>query len=270
LPNEPLADRCSPTCNRSTETRAASIGHDLKNILTAINMAAEMALDALADDHAARPDVFEIQRSTSRASALTDRLLAFAHSKVPSPMDRLSEAVRSTAGTDVGAVIRAIEPVLRRLVEGNAVLTVEAPTGLGHVPLDPVAIESIVVNLVVNARDAQPFEGRIVVNVEKCVIPGTFRPGVQISVADGGTGIPPEIRDTIFEPFVTTKLHGSGLGLAIVADVARSIGGNVDAFDQAQGGTVFRVVLPRLEKPSDGGHPAPLRLVVPCRIEGGP
>jgi signal transduction histidine kinase len=233
-------------------------------------MAAEMALDAIADDHPARSDVIEIRRSTARAVGLTDRLLEAGRADRHQPDAGQAGGGWTAGGTDVGVVVRAIEPVLRRLVEGDAVLVIDAPTGIGHVPLDPAAIESIVVNLVVNARDAQPFGGVIFVDVGDRPVPGTARPGVQLSVADTGTGIAADIRARIFEPFVTTKLHGSGLGLAIVADVARSIGGHVDAIDRADGGTVFRVVLPCVETGVEGTRPGPVCLAAPRSIEGAP
>ena len=226
---------------------AATIGHDIRNLLTAIGMAVEMAIDAVGDDHPARADLVEAIRTLKMAAPLTARLVAMGHGHGDATRVGPAHGPDRHAGSDIVEVVRAIEPILRRLLVGDWVLHLDIPSAVARVALDAVSIESLVVNLVVNARDAQPLGGRIdlALHVRRAA---RIRPAtVELSVADRGTGIAPEVRDRLFEPRVTTKAHGSGLGLAIVADVVHGAGGTVAVSDQPDGGTRFVVTLPELD-----------------------
>jgi signal transduction histidine kinase len=258
LPGGPARSDPDPIAADAESLWAAAIGHDLRNLLTAISLAVAMAADAIAEDHPARADLDEAQRATTRAAAMTDRLLEGVR---PVPVgatsdDRVVPDGSRAIACDVALVIHSIEPILRRLVEPGIDLRIDVAADLGRVGLDEAAIECLVVNLVVNARDAQPRGGRIDVEATARPMPGSGSPAVQLTVADRGRGIAAEVRDRMFDPRVTTKPGGSGLGLAIVADVVRSVGGTVDAVDRRDGGTRFLVVLP-----SDGPRPlqAPAR-----------
>jgi signal transduction histidine kinase len=255
--------------------QAATIGHDIRNLLTAADLAVAMAMTGLEPGHSARPDLEGAIVILDRAARLAGRLLvAGRDADTGHDEDR-------TLGCDVAVVVRSIEPILRRLVRGDAELAVDTPGHVGRVPLDAAAIESLVVNLIVNARDAQPLGGRIELEVTGGQQAGTGRPTVRLTVADRGTGIDPAVRERMFAPRVTTKVGGSGLGLAIVADAVDAAGGTIVALDRRNGGTRFVVDLPRLAESGPAAArcpsatPPPVRTVgtflprVPgCRFEG--
>jgi two-component system cell cycle sensor histidine kinase/response regulator CckA len=228
---------------------AATIGHDIRNLLTAIDLAVEMAIESVGDDHPARADLVEAIRALDMATVLTVRLLELGGTQGVERPGAVQPDPGASSGCDVADVVRAIDPILRRLVDGEWTLELDVPQAVGRVALEAASVESLVVNLVVNARDAQPDGGRIDIAVHERR-PGPTAPAfVELSVADRGTGIAAELRHRIFEPRVTTKIGGSGLGLAIVADVVRAAGGTVQVSDRAGGGTCFLVLLPRLAEP---------------------
>jgi signal transduction histidine kinase len=235
--------------NADPGLRAATIGHDIRNLLTAADLAVAMATATLDGDHPARSDLDQALIVIDRAARLAVRLCQ------PSILPA-GEALRPDGpGCDVSAVVRSVEPILHRLVRGDGELVVDVPDRVGRVRLDAAALESLVVNLVVNARDAQPMGGRIDLVVSALDEPVTGRPLVRLAVADRGAGIDPLIRDRMFLPRQTTKPDGSGLGLAIVAEVVGSVDGTVVAQDRRSGGTRFVVDLPRIVVARSAGHP---------------
>src|SRR5690606_20695724 len=241
---------------------AGGIAHDFNNLLTAIRGYTDLLGDKLNGDARAHADVVEIRRAVERATRLTRQLLAFSRRQVVRPRP-----------TDVGAVIRELEQMLRRLLTEEVPLHTRVDDG-AWVYADPGQLEQVVVNLVVNARDAGPRSG-IEVSVDLVSVPEDdpaatgVEPGdyVRMTVADDGAGIPPETLPHIFEPFFTTKDvgQGTGLGLATVYGIVEDAGGRI-LVDSALGtGTRMRVYLPRVEKPEGYVPPTDSRTVEPGR-----
>jgi PAS domain S-box-containing protein len=228
---------------------AGGIAHDFNNLLTAILGSAQLGLREVEPSHPVREDLEEIRRAGLRAADLTRQLLAYSRRQVVAPkVFDLTEAVRS------------LESMLRRLIRED----IELELRLSPIPLavrcDPGQIEQIVLNLVVNARDALPQGGRISVRAEPAVLdaqqpansppapPGRY---VQLAVADTGTGLSAEARAHLFEPFFTTKElgKGTGLGLATVYGIVKQNGGFIYADSEPGRGTTMRVYLPPAPAP---------------------
>ncbi len=223
---------------------AGGIAHDFNNLLTAILGSAQLALRELEPSHAVREDLEEIRRAGLRAADLTRQLLAYSRRQVIAPkVIDLNEAVRS------------LDSMLRRLIREDIELVLTlAPTPLA-VRSDPGQIEQIVLNLVVNARDAMPQGGRISVRAESIVLdthqpanspPAPPGPYVHLAVSDTGTGLTAEARAHLFEPFFTTKElgKGTGLGLATVYGIVKQNGGFIYVDSEPGQGTTMRVYLP--------------------------
>ncbi|MCC6213321.1 MAG: response regulator [Polyangiaceae bacterium] len=237
---------------------AGEVAHDFNSLLVSILCNAELALEQLGG-HEAAESVHEIRLAADRAAALTKRLLTFSRGQ---PLARRP--------LDVGAVLEAFLPVVRPLLPAEITLTPRLPRG-HWAQADAGQLEQILLNLVVNARDAQPSRGAIRVAVERAalsaeevaghagVAPGEF---VVLSVADDGHGMPAEVASRVFEPFYTTKEpgRGTGLGLAVVEGAARAHHGFV-ALETAEGrGTTFRVHLPATDAPAITRGPPPRRI----------
>lgn len=234
---------------------AGGIAHDFNNILTAIRGHADLALDALSESDLARDGLREVRRATDRAAALTRQLLAFSR--------RQQLEVSEFSLTQL---MRDLEKMLRRVIGEDIALSVTTHTGNAMVRADRSQIEQVVLNLVVNARDAMPYGGRLSLETSAVsigndegmaleVLPGDY---LELSVTDSGTGMDDSTRARIFEPFFTTKPvgEGTGLGLAMVYGIARQSGGAV-AVESAPGkGSTFRVILPRVDVTSPVGKPA--------------
>jgi hypothetical protein len=223
---------------------AGGIAHDFNNLLTAILGSAQLALREVEPSHPVREDLEEIRRAGLRAADLTRQLLAYSRRQVIAPkVIDLNEAVRS------------LDSMLRRLIRED----IELILTLGPTPLavrsDPGQIEQIVLNLVVNARDAMPQSGRISVRAESVFLdanqpanspaapPGPY---VHLAVSDTGTGLTAEARAHLFEPFFTTKElgKGTGLGLATVYGIVKQNGGFIYVDSEPGQGTTMRVYLP--------------------------
>jgi nitrogen-specific signal transduction histidine kinase/CheY-like chemotaxis protein len=226
---------------------AGGVAHDFNNLLTAVHGYANLLLDDLPEGDPRREDVLEIRRAGERASALTRQLLTFSRRDV----------VQARV-LDPNRVVAELERMLRRLIREDVTLALELEPGAGPVRMDPGHLEQIVVNLVVNARDAMPRGGRIQLRTRNVVRPGPDTPRgdavpdgrwMLLSVEDQGTGMDPETLANAFEPFFTTKpdTAGTGLGLATVQAVARQSGGHVFADSAAGAGSIFRVWLPIAE-----------------------
>ncbi len=222
--------------------RAASIAHDFNNILASIGGHAQ-ALRAY-EAGTVRTAAAEIDFATGRAAVLVKRLLEFGRPDVPGPRD-----------VAVGAAVAAMRPMLREAVGRHHQLDFDLADDAAVVRLAEGQVEQIVLNLVVNARDATPAAGVIAISTRQALVqpdsalhrrgvpPGRW---VVLEVRDTGIGIDAATRQRLFEPFFTTKAArgGTGLGLATVADIVRSAGGHV-LVDSAEGaGTTMTVVLP--------------------------
>ncbi len=242
---------------------AGGIAHDFNNLLMAVFNYLTLATNRLEPDHPARAHLTHVHEAANRAATLTRQLLLFARKQPASPR------VLSPR-----AVVAGLEPMLRRLIGDDLVLKSTLDPDTGHVRADPIQIEQIVMNLVVNARDAMPKGGTIEIRTSNIDLDGAHcadhadtEPGpfVAITVTDTGVGMSPEVLDRLFEPFFTTKDpgKGTGLGLATCHGIVRQSGGHI-AVESAPGrGTTFRVMLPRVQEapvapPDVGTHALPV------------
>ena len=224
---------------------AGGVAHDFNNVLTAILSAADVLLEDLPPGSPLLEEVEEIRTGGRKAAALTRQLLTFSRKQVVVP--------RVLAP---GALVTELAPLLRRLIGEDVELVTTAAPDLGNVRIDPGQLEQVVVNLVVNARDAIEGGGRISIelaNVELDEEEAQRQLGVRpsrfvlLKVADEGCGMPPEVLAHVFEPFFTTKApgKGTGLGLSTLYGIVRQCGGHVQVESAPGKGSVFRVYLPR-------------------------
>ena len=233
---------------------AGGIAHDFNNMLTAILGYCELGLSSPAPENLLR-SVEQIQKAAERASNLTRQLLAFGHRQTvqPRPMD-LNQA------------IAGMNEMLRQLLRENIELEMRLDPAAGIILADPGQIEQMLVNLVINARDAMPQGGRLEVATSPVELAETVGLGlipvppgryVLLEVSDSGVGISPEVKSRIFEPFFTTKPKGvgTGLGLATLYNIVRQAGGTVAVESEPGSGTSFSIFLPRAE-----GEVAPVPL----------
>jgi two-component system cell cycle sensor histidine kinase/response regulator CckA len=225
---------------------AGGVAHDFNNILTVIMTSAELAAAELEMEDPLRRDLQQILAAAHSAASLTRQLLIFSRKSVATPtVIELNEA------------IRRLGKMLQRLVGEDIEITFVWRPDAGYVKVDPTQLEQVVMNLVVNARDAMPMGGKLtietgVVTVTDEVIQtyGLHTAGefATLAIADTGIGMTPEVQAQIFEPFFTTKdsSKGTGLGLATVDGIVRQAGGFV-TLDSAPGvGTTFTVHLPKI------------------------
>ena len=225
---------------------AGGVAHDFNNLLMVISGHTSMLRESPTLSAADRADLHEISAAAGRAAALTRQLLAFGRKQV-----------LQTVALDINDVITALTPMLRRLIGEHIAISVNCRVGIGAVIADPGQIEQVLVNLVVNARDAMPRGGRIEIATENVIVDAGFPfsegdglppgPYVLLSVSDSGDGIRPEIRDRIFEPFFTTKSvgQGTGLGLSTVFGIVKQSGGRIAVASDVGEGAVFTIHLPR-------------------------
>ena len=219
---------------------AGGIAHDFNNLLAVIRGYATMLRDDIDPQSASQADVAELLNTTERATNLTRQLLAFSRQEPNSP--RL---------IDYGDTVVRMAPILRRLMPESVTLQIRADSG--HlVVADPGQMEQVLLNLVVNARDAMRDGGTVLVDVEEGRTPTSAdrespeRRTAVLVVSDTGVGVPPDVLPRIFEPFFTTKAGagGTGLGLATVHGIVTQHGGGIDVASEVGRGTTFRVWLP--------------------------
>jgi CheY-like chemotaxis protein len=235
---------------------AGGVAHDFNNILTAITGYSELALMNLDPLDPVRHDVKDILAAAERATSLTHQLLAFSRKQVLHPQ-RL----------DLNQVVANLDKMLRRIIgEDIDLVTILGPE-LGAVMADPGQIEQVIMNLVVNARDAMPQGGNLTIETANADLDEAYarkrvqvQPGpyVMLAVSDTGVGLDRDSLDRIFEPFFTTKEagKGTGLGLATVYGIVKQSGGYVGVYSEVGHGTTFKIYLPRLEEAAGAGPPA--------------
>jgi PAS domain S-box-containing protein len=233
---------------------AGGIAHDFNNLLTALKGHAGLVLDELPPNHPVRPDVEEMDRAADRAAGLTRQLLAFSRRQVLSP--RLF---------DVRDTLSGVERMLRRLIGEDVELSVRLAEGPLVVRADPGQLEQVLLNLVVNARDAMPRGGRLEVEAgrHRAEAPepraGFRLPAgdyVALRVRDTGVGMDAATRARIFEPFFTTKGvgEGTGLGLSTAYGIVKQSGGFIDVASEPGRGAAFTVYLPRLAQEAEAAR----------------
>jgi signal transduction histidine kinase len=220
---------------------AGGVAHDFNNLLTVIGGRAAGILAGLPPDDRKRRDVDLIMKTTDRAAALTRQLVAFSRQQVLQPRV-----------LNLNELVAGIVPMLQRLIGEHITLAMRPGPDLGLVRADPTQIEQVILNLVVNARDAMPAGGILSIETEK-VKPGerigsdeTIGRGVKLVVRDSGVGMSPETQAHLFEPFFTTKEpgKGTGLGLATVYGIVNQSGGHVAIDSELGHGTTVTIWLP--------------------------
>ena len=223
---------------------AGGVAHDFNNLLTVINVHTDLLLEQLDKRDPMRSDIEEVARAAARAASLTRQLLAFSRKGVVQPQV-----------LNLARVVEGVEPMLRRLIGEDVEFETTIRTPIEHVVADEGEIEQVLINLVVNARDAMPQGGRlrvtvenIVVDAELCLRHPTLKPGpnVLLCVSDSGMGMTSETMARAFEPFFTTKEpgRGTGLGLATVYGIVKQANGVITVDSAPGSGTTFCVYLP--------------------------
>jgi two-component system cell cycle sensor histidine kinase/response regulator CckA len=226
---------------------AGGVAHDFNNILMAISSYADLLYGKTPESDARRRYIDEISKATDRAASLTQGLLAFSRKQVISPKV-----------LDLNALIAAQTEMLKRLIPENIELRFMPGDALGRVRVDPGQVEQIVMNLVINARDATPNGGTILLETSNaeldqkdCGLQHPAQSGryVMIAVSDSGCGMSAETQAHIFEPFFTTKEQGkgTGLGLAIVFGIVKQSGGYIFLHSEPDHGSTFKIYLPQVE-----------------------
>jgi len=243
---------------------AGGVAHDFNNLLSVILGYTEIVLAAGGVTERVRENLEEVLEAGRRAVELTRQLLAFSRKQIIEP--RI---------LDLGTLVQDMEKMLRRVIGEDITLTTSLGAGLGMVKADPGQIEQIVMNLVVNSRDAMPHGGTLTLETADRVLDAAFvrdnlgaQPGsyVQLAVRDTGTGIPQAILGKIFEPFFTTKGEGkgTGLGLATVYGIVKQNGGYIQVESEPGRGTVVRIFLPLVQEEAE-----PIGETTSAPAEGG-
>ena len=236
---------------------AGGIAHDFNNLLSVILGYTDLVLQVLTSDDAIRADLLEVRRAGERARELTQQLLAFGRRQMLEP--KL---------LDLNGVLRGMENMLRRLLGEGVELSLLTFSRLAKIKADPGQLEQVVMNLVVNARDAMPKGGKLALETSNVVLDASYAhehpevaPGayVMLAVTDSGHGMEPEVKARIFEPFFTTKPpgKGTGLGLSTVFGIVRQSGGHVWVYSEPGRGTTFKVYLPQDNQPAESPVAAP-------------
>jgi two-component system, cell cycle sensor histidine kinase and response regulator CckA len=228
---------------------SGGVAHDFNNLLGVILGYCEELQKHIPSDDPYREAVDEIQNAGKRAASLTQQLLAFSRKQVLEPQV-----------LDLNTIVDEAGKMLERLIGEDISLEIVPARQIGTVKADRSQIERVILNLAVNARDAMPRGGKLIIEaadveldetiptVHHCVAPGPY---VMLKVTDTGCGMDAELQSHIFEPFFTTKEQGTGLGLATVYGVVKQSGGYISVESEIGKGTTFRIYLPRVSQPAE-------------------
>ncbi|HYJ48007.1 MAG TPA: ATP-binding protein, partial [Pyrinomonadaceae bacterium] len=244
---------------------AGGVAHDFNNLLTAITGYSDLTLRKLNQNDPLRRNLEEVKKASERASGLTRQLLAFSRKQI-----------MQTKVLDLNAVISDMNKMLPRLIGEDIKIAIDTSADLGRVKADPGQIEQVILNLVVNARDAMSDGGTLTIrtsnaNVDERLARSypTVQPGryVLLEVSDTGCGMDAMTQQHIFEPFFTTKEigKGTGLGLSTVFGIVKQSGGNIAVCSEVGRGTTFNVYLPRVDECADSLEAPPFN----AQIMGG-
>jgi PAS domain S-box-containing protein len=242
---------------------AGGIAHDFNNLLTVIKGYCDLALMGLKEEGPLKRALEEINRAGDRAAILTHQLLAFSRRQIlESKIVNLNE------------ILRSLNKMLQRLIGEDIELVTILGEGLGKVKVDPGQMEQVIMNLAVNARDAMPMGGKLILETSNVELgekharnhvdlkPGSY---VMLSVRDFGIGIPSEVMEHIFEPFFTTKERGkgTGLGLSMVYGMVNQSGGVIGVESEVGQGTTFKIYFPRVVGRAEGMEAGPVKQEIP-------
>jgi PAS domain S-box-containing protein len=245
----------------------AGIAHDFNNLLTAVNGFAELAQFGLPPEDPARELMGKVLDSGQRAADLVHQLLAFSRKQIMEPRV-----------LDLNAVIADLDNMLQRIIGEHIMLEIGLASDLWPVKVDPAQIEQVIVNLVVNARDAMPEGGRLSIKTSNVAMQEDYvaghrgtKPGeyVLLAVSDTGVGMSPEVQRRIFEPFFTTKApgEGTGLGLSTVYGIVKQSGGDIQVYSEVGHGSTFKIYLPRAGEASQSSSLRDVEERLPSGIE---
>jgi two-component system cell cycle sensor histidine kinase/response regulator CckA len=226
---------------------AAGIAHDFNNLLTVIEGYSQLALQRLPSESPVRANIEEVKKASKRAAVLVSQLLAFSRKQVMRPKV-----------FDLNETVTNIEKMLRRVIGEDIDLRTRLQPDLGTIKADPGQIEQVIMNLVVNGRDAMPSGGKLTLETANVSLGETYAKGhiavlpghyVMLAVSDTGGGMDEETQGRVFEPFFTTKQpgRGTGLGLSTVYGIVKQSGGNIWVYSEPGHGTTFKIYLPRLD-----------------------
>ena len=240
---------------------AGGIAHDFNNLLTIITGYTDLALSRASVPLDLRNDIERIENAAARAAALVRQLLAFSRKQVLQPKT-----------LDLNAIVVNMDKLLRRLIDDHIEMITRVHDNLGKVKADPAQIEQVIMNLVVNARDAMPNGGRLILETSNVDLDSAYavdhvslKPGryVMLAVSDTGVGMDAGTVAHIFEPFYTTKEsgRGTGLGLSTVYGIVKQSGGYIWVYSEPGYGSTFKVYLPRVEDLVEQEEPKPVPFV---------
>ncbi len=243
---------------------AGGIAHDFNNVLSVILSYGDMLLADMKPGERMRDDVVEIHKAGKRAADLTRQLLMFSRQQVLAPKV-----------LDLNEVLASMDKMLQRILGADVDLVSHPAKPLGRVRADPSSVEQVIMNLVVNARDAMPTGGKLTMETDNVVLDDAYArehlgvtpgPHVMLAVTDTGTGIDKATLARIFEPFFTTKESGkgTGLGLSTVFGIVQQSGGSVWVYSEPGRGTTFKVYFPRV----DAAVEAPRAIEPPTTLRG--
>jgi two-component system, cell cycle sensor histidine kinase and response regulator CckA len=247
----------------ATGRLAGGIAHDFNNLLSVITGYGDLLLMRLPVIDPRREKVEQIVKAARSAADLARRLLAFSRKQVLQPRV-----------LDLNTLVRDMDGMLRRLVGEDIRFSATLAHDLGSVKADPGQMEQVLVNLVLNARDAMPRGGHLVIETGNVTFDAAYarlRPGLEpgpyamLAVSDTGHGMPPTVLEHLFEPFFTTKERGkgTGLGLATVHGIVKQSGGHIFVYSEPGGGAAFKIYLPRLAEAAERESPLPVTAELP-------
>jgi two-component system, cell cycle sensor histidine kinase and response regulator CckA len=243
---------------------AGGVAHDFNNVLSVILSYGELILGDLNPSDPLRMDIEEIRKAAIRAAGLTRQLLTFSRQQVVEPRV-----------INLNDVLLSMNKMLQRILGEDVELVSVTPTGVGRVKVDPSHIEQVILNLVVNARDAMPTGGKLTIETANILlgddyaqnhVPAKAGRYVMMAVSDTGIGMDRETQRRIFEPFFTTKEQGkgTGLGLSTVFGIVQQSSGNIWVYSELGKGTTFKIYLPRMDAEVDSLRPQ----VTPTTLRG--
>jgi two-component system cell cycle sensor histidine kinase/response regulator CckA len=243
---------------------AGGVAHDFNNVLSVILSYGDLILADLKPGDPMRDDIEEIRKAGLRAAGLTRQLLLFSRQEVVSPKV-----------IELQEVLESMDKMLQRILGEDVELVSVRSKSIGRTRADPSHIEQVILNLVVNARDAMPTGGKLTIETADVVLdedyvlghlPAKSGPHVMLAVTDTGVGMDRETQARIFEPFFTTKEvgKGTGLGLSTVFGIVQQSGGNIWVYSEPGKGTTFKIYLPRVDAEVD----VPTPTIAPATLRG--